>query len=145
MTSQDFVKFAEIAVMLGFAVLFGQGMRRLKQPAVLGEIIGGIILGPTIVGLLMPDLWEWLFRSSASAVHVREASIKLGMLFFLFIAGVETNISNLKQLGRQAALIGLVGTLVPIAAGMALVYGLPRDLWGKACKPTSSPSPCSWA
>jgi Kef-type K+ transport system membrane component KefB len=133
LTSQDFVKFAlQIAVMLGFAVLFGQGMRRLKQPAVLGEIIGGIILGPTIVGLLMPDLWEWLFRSSASAAHVREASIKLGMLFFLFIAGVETNISNLKQLGRQAALIELVGTLVPIAAGMALVYALPRDVWGEA-------------
>jgi Kef-type K+ transport system membrane component KefB len=49
LTSPDFVKFAlQIAVMLGCAVLFGQGMRRLKQPAVLGEILGGIILGPTI-------------------------------------------------------------------------------------------------
>jgi Kef-type K+ transport system membrane component KefB len=132
-TSHDFVKFAlQIAVMLGVAVLCGQGMRRIKQPAVLGEIIGGIMLGPTVVGLLVPDLWEWLFRSSASAAHVREASIKLGMLFFLFIAGAETNLSDLRKVGRQAALIGSVGTVVPLAAGLALVYALPRDLWGEA-------------
>ena len=91
MSSQDFVKFAlQIAVMLGFAVFFGQCMRRIKQPAVLGEMIGGIILGPTIFGLLAPGLFAWLFRSSANVGVVREASIKLGMLFFLFIAGLET-------------------------------------------------------
>jgi Kef-type K+ transport system membrane component KefB len=133
MTSQDFVKFSlQISVMLGFALLFGQLMRRIKQPAVLGEMIGGIILGPTIFGMLVPDLFEWLFKSSANVVAVRDASIKLGMLFFLFIAGLETNISDLRQLGRKAALIGLIGTLVPIAAGVALVYALPRDFWGEA-------------
>ena len=133
MTSQDFVKFAlQITVMLGFALLFGQFMRRIKQPAVLGEMIGGIILGPTVFGLLAPGLFEWLFKSSANVAVVRDASIKLGMLFFLFIAGLETNISDLKKLGRKAALIGLVGTLVPIAAGVALVYAVPRDFWGPA-------------
>lgn len=133
MTSQDFVKFAlQISVMLGFALLFGQFMRRIKQPAVLGEMIGGIILGPTIFGLLAPGLFEWLFKSSANVEVIRDACIKLGMLFFLFIAGLETNISDLKKLGRKAALIGLVGTLVPIAVGVALVYALPRDFWGEA-------------
>lgn len=133
MTSQDFVKFAlQLSVMLGFALLFGQIMRRIKQPAVLGEMIGGIILGPTVLGLLVPELWEWLFKSSAGVAQVRDASIKLGMLFFLFVAGVETNISDLKRLGRSAALIGLAGTLVPIAAGVGLVYALPRDFWGGA-------------
>jgi Kef-type K+ transport system membrane component KefB len=133
MTSQDFVKFAlQISVMLGVALIFGQFMRRLKQPVVLGEMIGGIILGPTIFGLLAPDLFDWLFKSSANVAVVRDASIKLGMLFFLFIAGLETNITDLKKLGRKAALIGLVGTLVPIAAGVALVYALPHDFWGEA-------------
>ena len=133
MTSQDFVKFAlQISAMLGFALLFGQFMRRIKQPAVLGEMIGGIVLGPTVFGLLAPGLFEWLFKSSANVAVVRDASIKLGMLFFLFIAGLETSISDLKRLGRKAALIGLVGTLVPIATGVALVYVLPRDFWGEA-------------
>jgi Kef-type K+ transport system membrane component KefB len=133
MTSQDFVKFSlQISVMLGIALLFGQFMRRMRQPAVLGEMIGGIVLGPTIFGLLAPGLFGWLFKSSTNVVAVRDASIKLGMLFFLFVAGLQTNISDLKTLGRKAALIGLVGTLVPIAAGVALVYVLPRDFWGEA-------------
>lgn len=133
MTSQDFVKFAlQLSVMLGFALLCGQLMRRIKQPAILGEMIGGIILGPTVFGLLAPQIWEWLFKSSADAALARDASIKLGMLFFLFIAGLQTDISDLKRLGRKAALIGLAGTLVPIAAGVGLVYALPRAFWGEA-------------
>lgn len=135
MTSQDFVKFAlQLSVMLGFALLCGQIMRRMKQPAILGEMIGGIILGPTVFGLLAPELWEWLFKSSADAAQARDASIKLGMLFFLFIAGLQTNISDLQRLGRKVALIGLAGTLLPIAAGVGLVYALPRDFWGEAAQ-----------
>jgi len=118
--------------MLGFAVAFGQLMRRIKQPAVLGEMIGGIILGPTVLGLLFPNFHAWLFDGSAMVTAVREASIKLGMVFFLFIAGLETNVSELKTLGRKAALIGLIGTLVPIGAGVALCYAIPRGFWGPA-------------
>jgi Kef-type K+ transport system membrane component KefB len=68
MNSQDFVKFAlQIAVMLGCAILFGQFMRRFRQPSVLGEMIGGIILGPTIFGLLAPGVDNWLFQQWAYA------------------------------------------------------------------------------
>jgi Kef-type K+ transport system membrane component KefB len=131
MSSQDFVKLAlQVAVMLAFALVFGQSMRRFKQPAVVGEMFGGIVLGPTIFGLFAPALYAWLFVSSANVALVRDASIKLGMLFFLFFAGLEVDLSDLKRLGRRAVLIGLIGTLVPIAAGVALVYGLPRDFWG---------------
>ncbi len=131
MASADFVKFAlQITSMLAVAIIFGQLMRRFKQPAVLGEMIGGIFLGPTIFGMLAPTLYNWLFNSSASVVVVRDASIKMGMLFFLFIAGLEIDLSDLQRLGKRAALIGLVGTLLPIAAGVALVYLLPAPFWG---------------
>jgi Kef-type K+ transport system membrane component KefB len=53
------------------------------------------------------------------------------MLFFLFIAGLETNLSDLRTLGWKAGMIGLVGTLGPIAAGVGLVYILPREFWGE--------------
>src|SRR5215207_9362065 len=131
MNSQDFVKFAlQIAVMLGCAVLFGQLLRRFRQPSVLGEMIGGIVLGPTIFGLLAPSLFAWLFQSSPDVAVVRDAVIKLGMLFFLFIAGLEIDLAGLRKSGGKALLIGLVGTLGPIAAGVALVYALPRQFWG---------------
>jgi Kef-type K+ transport system membrane component KefB len=131
MSSADFVKFSlQITAMLAFAIIFGQIMRRFKQPAVLGEMIGGIVLGPTILGMLVPVLYTWLFNSSTSVIVVRDASIKMGMLFFLFIAGLEVDLTDLRRLGKRAALIGLVGTLVPIAAGVALVYALPVQFWG---------------
>lgn len=131
MSSQDFVLLTlQFTTMLGMALFCGQLMRRFKQPAVLGEMIGGIILGPTIFGLLAPGLFDWLFETSANVAIVRDTTIKLGMLFFLFAAGLETKLSDLKTLGRKAALIGFVGTLLPIAAGVGLVYLLPRDYWG---------------
>lgn len=116
--------------MLAAAVVLGQFMRRVGQPPILGEMLGGILLGPTILGALAPSLHESLFGSVASVNVVREASIKVGMLFFLFIAGLETDISDLKRMGWQAATIGLIGTVVPIAFGVGLVYALPRSFWG---------------
>jgi Kef-type K+ transport system membrane component KefB len=131
MNSTDFVLFAlQITTMLACAVFFGQLMRKVGQPAVLGEMLGGIVLGPTLLGWLVPGFYTWLFQSSANVSAVREASIKLGMLFFLFIAGLEVNLSDLGRLGRRAALIGLVGTLLPIAVGVGLVYLLPAGFWG---------------
>src|SRR5262245_18722053 len=133
MNALDFVKLAlQITSMLAFAVLFGELLRRFKQPAVVGEMMGGIILGPTVFGFLAPALYVWLFQSSSSVAIVRDASIKLGMLFFLFYAGSEVNISDLKTLGKKAIFIGFVGTLLPIGAGLALAYAVPRSFWGPA-------------
>jgi Kef-type K+ transport system membrane component KefB len=129
--SADFVKFAlQMAAMLGAALFFGQVMRRLKQPAVLGEMIGGILIGPTVFGLLFPSLFGWLFAPSPAIDAVREASIKLGMLFFLFISGLEINLSDFTRMGRRALTIGLVATLLPILAGVALVLAVPVAYWG---------------
>ncbi|GIV66492.1 MAG: putative Na+/H+ antiporter [Bellilinea sp.] len=131
MSNQDLIKFfLQIAVMLGCALILGQMMRRFRQPAVLGELIGGIILGPTILGWLFPDFFEWLFRSSQEVGILRDASIKMGMLFFLFIAGLEINFSNTNHVGRYAFFIGLFGTILPIAIGVGLVFLLPSNFWG---------------
>src|SRR5688500_9749309 len=106
MNSQDFVKLAlQLATMLGFAIMCGEIMRRFKHPAVVGEMFGGIILGPTILGWLAPSLYDWLFISSSNVNIVREAATKLGMLFFLFYAGLEVNLSDLKTMRKKAILI----------------------------------------
>jgi Kef-type K+ transport system membrane component KefB len=131
MTSIEFAKLAlQLAAMLAFALMFGAIMRRLKQPAVVGEMFGGILLGPTLFGWLVPSVYEWLFLSSANAAVVRDACTRLAMLFFLFYAGLEVNLSDLKTVGRKAVLIGIIGTLLPIGIGVALVYALPREFWG---------------
>ena len=133
MSSHEFVKLAlQLATMLLFATLFGELMRRRRQPAVVGEMVGGIILGPTVLGLLAPEFYRWLFLAAPAVASMREAFIKFGMLFFLFFAGLQVNLSDLRDVGRRALLIGVIGTLVPIGAGVALVYAVPRDFWGVA-------------
>jgi Kef-type K+ transport system membrane component KefB len=131
MDSADFVLFTlQVTLMLACAAAGGHLMRRLGQPAVLGEMLGGIVLGPTLFGALAPQLWESIFQGSPGVTVARDAAIKLGMLFFLFVAGLEVDLSDLRRLGRRAAFIGLVGTLLPILAGVALVYLTPDALWG---------------
>ncbi len=127
MTNQDIIKFfLQIAVMLACALLMGQVMRRFRQPAVLGELIGGVIIGPTILGFLSPTFYQWLFQSSPEVGILRDASIKMGMLFFLFIAGLEINFTKTNHIGRYAFFIGLFGTILPIIFGVAVVYLIPQ-------------------
>jgi Kef-type K+ transport system membrane component KefB len=136
MIASDFALFAlQLATMLAVALGLGELMRRIKQPAVLGEMLGGILLGPTVLGAIAPALYFWLFLSSPGATAAREATIKLGMLFFLFVAGLDTNLNDLRGMARRPALIGLVGTVVPIVAGVALVYAVPRSFWGLVVQP----------
>lgn len=135
MSSQSFsLLLLQLATMLACAILFGQLLRRFGQPAVLGEMVGGIILGPTIFGALSPAAYSWLFHGSATVTTAREASVKLGMLFFMFLAGMQVNLSQVRRLGARAAAIGLAGTLLPLAVGVALVYLLPRQFWGRGAE-----------
>ena len=119
----------QLGVMLVCGVVCGQIMARLKQPAVLGEMIGGILLGPTVFGMLFPAQYGWLFPEAGLAAAVRGGTIKLGMLFFLFLVGLEINLADIRKHGGGAILIGLTGTLIPLGCGVAIVYLFP-SIWG---------------
>lgn len=129
MTYSDLISFfAQISVMLLVALSFGHLMRRLKQPAVFGELIGGIVLGPTVFGLIAPGLYARLFSVSGTASIAREAVIHLGMLFFLFVAGLEVNLAHLSHRRRSVALISSLSILFPFALGIGSVKFFP-NLW----------------
>lgn len=81
--------FIQVGIMLSIALVFGQIMRRLNQPAVLGELIGGVLLGPTVFGLFALEAYLFLFPAQGASTLGREAIINIGMLFFLFVAGLE--------------------------------------------------------
>ncbi|MBM3239217.1 cation:proton antiporter [Candidatus Poribacteria bacterium] len=121
--------FLQISSMLAVALIFGQVMRRLHLPIVLGELIGGILLGPTVLGALAPNLYAWLFPTSGTTSLGRDAVIKLGMLFFLFVAGLEVDLAHLQRRGLSIACTSIAGILVPFGLGLGLVLLLP-DPWG---------------
>jgi Kef-type K+ transport system membrane component KefB len=115
--------------MLLVAVVCGQIARRLQQPAVLGELLGGILLGPTVFGTLAPSTFDSLFPADKTVALARQSLISVGMLFFLFVAGLEVKLSHLRQRGRPVALTSLLGLLVPMGLGIASVHVF-AGVWG---------------
>ncbi|KAF9596866.1 hypothetical protein IFM89_013914, partial [Coptis chinensis] len=89
-------------------------LRPLRQPRVVAEIIGGIILGPSVLGK-----FTW-FKNSLfplKSVMVLETMANLGLLYFLFLVGVEMDLAVIKRTGRKAVVIALCGMLVPFLIG----------------------------
>jgi Kef-type K+ transport system membrane component KefB len=119
----------QIAVMLAVGQLCGRLMRKLGQPAVLGELVGGILLGPTVFGSLFPSVYSWLFPSTGIVALTREALITFGMLFFLFAAGLEVNLKIAGRLRWPIGWTSVLGIALPFALGFCLVIASP-SLWG---------------
>jgi Kef-type K+ transport system membrane component KefB len=123
------VMLAGFAVMLGLARAAGELFNRLGQPAIVGEILAGILLGPTVLGTFAPALFGWLFPGAGPVAIAYDAIITVAVVLLLLIAGLEIDLSVLWRQGRAALLISVLGTAVPFAVGVAAAYGAPR-FWG---------------
>jgi Kef-type K+ transport system membrane component KefB len=93
------------------AKLAGEGMERIGQTAVLGELLAGVIIGPGVLGLVHES-------------EVLHALAELGVLILLFEVGLESDIHDLLRAGLQAALVALVGVVVPFAVGYGVMHWL---------------------
>ncbi|MFM7035584.1 MAG: cation:proton antiporter, partial [Planctomycetia bacterium] len=90
MTPTDWTLLSlHLAAMLVAAIVLGQAARRIGIPAVVGEIAGGLLLGPTVLGRLSPDIQAWLFPPSGPITSARTAIARVGMLFFIVTIGLD--------------------------------------------------------
>jgi Kef-type K+ transport system membrane component KefB len=125
-----------LGLLLAAAHLFGFLFRRIRQPRVIGEILGGMVLGPTLLGTILPEVEAWLFPSTGPTAAVLGAAYQLGLLLLMFSAGSEIRSSFRHGERRTVALVTVTGTLLPLAAGiLALLAFEPTGLAG----PTSHP------
>ncbi len=115
----------QLSVMLLMGRLFAEAARKLKQPAVIGEILAGIILGPTILGMLNPDWFQGLFPSGSSAM-VLDGFVQVAVVMLLFIAGLEVDLHIVLQQGRQAFYTSTLGLIIPFAIGFMFPYFFPE-------------------
>ena len=92
----------------------------MRQPQVIGEIVGGLVLGPTLLGRIWPEAYHWLFPPDGVTHDVLGAVYQLGLLLLMFTAG--TQMKGLVHRGSTKAVgaISVAGLLVPFAAGLAL-------------------------
>lgn len=100
-----------LGLLIGFAKALGYLTYRLNQPTVLGELLGGVILGPTLLHLLgSADL----FPDGHAVTHTLIEVAELGVLLLMFMAGMEVDLKSLLDVGRPAVLAGIIGVIVPL-------------------------------
>lgn len=112
----------QLVVVLVLARLAGVALRRLGQPAVIGEMLAGIVLGPSLFGWALPSAQAWLFP--ADSVAALGLLSQIGVLVFLFAAGAEFEIARLRGQRRLALLVGHAGIALPFALGLLLAWPL---------------------
>ncbi|MFA5994074.1 MAG: cation:proton antiporter [Parcubacteria group bacterium] len=129
MNHTDLILFIfSLAILLLMAIASGRLAQYFKMPKVIGELVGGIILGPTILGLFCPDIKQLLFASSGSVFQARDAFVKLGAILLLFVIGLEINLPKIKALRKTIAWTSFFGSSFPFILGLASVFLFPR-IW----------------
>ncbi len=108
----------QLAVIIVAARLGGSLFRRLGQPRVVGEIVAGLVLGPSCLGRVAPELVGRVFPPETRTLF--EVLGQLGLMFLMFLVGLEFDFSHLRRHGRSAALIAAAGIVVPFALGASL-------------------------
>lgn len=114
----------QLSVMLIMGRLFAEAARKIKQPAVVGEILAGIILGPTILGMINPEWFQGLFPTGSSSL-VLDGFVQVAVVMLLFIAGLEVDLHIVLQQGRQAFYTSTLGLIIPFAIGFVFPYFFP--------------------
>src|SRR5712671_1957834 len=124
----DALFLAQIVVLMLSGRLLGEAMLRIGQPAVMGQLLAGVILGPSLLGLVWPDLQHALFPSSPTQKSMLDAISQFGILLLLLLTGMETDLKLVRKVGAAAISLSLTGVAVPFACGVALGEFLPESL-----------------
>ena len=111
-------------------------MRARGWPAVVGELLAGILLGPTVLGKVWPDAKHWLFPGNPEQQALLTAVGRLGVLLLLLLTGFEIDARLVKSRLRSVLAIGFCGTSVPLVAGFGLGMVLPDLLVGNPAERT---------
>ncbi|MEL6811797.1 MAG: cation:proton antiporter [Bacteroidota bacterium] len=120
----------QVLVLLGCARTLSVILQTFKIPAIVGEILAGILLGPTLLGRVSPSLQLWLFPVDQIQSTMLETVSWLGVFFLLLSSGFHVDIEKAIRSGRAAILIGIIGVLVPIAIGYPVFSFFDPIYWG---------------
>ncbi|WP_342660425.1 Na(+)/H(+)-K(+) antiporter GerN [Rhodococcus ruber] len=106
-------------LLLGARVLGGLAVR-LGLPALAGELLAGVLLGPSVLAHVAPGVWGWLFPAEGGQVHLLDAVGQFGVLLLVGLAGMHVDVGRLRRLAGPAAKISLAGLLIPLALGVGI-------------------------
>jgi Kef-type K+ transport system membrane component KefB len=110
----------QIIAIIITARIFGFICKKIRQPTVVGEMVAGIVLGPSIVGTYLPEASGFLFPKE-SIPNLQFLS-QIGLILFMFIVGMELDMKFLKNKAHEAVVVSHASIIIPFALGMGLAY-----------------------
>lgn len=117
--------FLQLAFILGVCRVVGMLAKKIGQPQVVGEMIAGVVMGPSIFGLLAPELQASLFpKQSMGTLYTIS---QLGLVLYMFLIGVEFKVDLIRSRLRSAASVSIAGILAPFILGCAIATFLTQD------------------
>jgi len=122
------VVFLALAALLASAKFAGELVKKFDQPSVLGEIMAGILLGPTVLGHYQPTVYALLFPRTGPVALVLEGITAISVVFFLLTAGIEIDLASIFRQGKSALLVSSFGMVIPFAFGFLSGRLFPRFL-----------------
>ena len=122
---QLLVFWVGLLVILVTARILGRLMQRIGQPAVVGELAAGLLLGPSLLGRIAPGVTDWLFPADDVQTAMLFTVGWIGVLLLLVATGFETDLGLIRRLGRAATLVSAGSLIVPAAAGFAVGWFIP--------------------
>lgn len=124
----EFLLVAQIVLLIAVGRGLGEIMMRIGQPSVIGELLAGIILGPSLFGWIWPEAQHAIFPKSPEQKAMIDGIAQFGILLLLLLTGMETDLKLVRKVGRAAIAISVAGIIVPFACGFALGEFLPDAL-----------------
>lgn len=122
------VLLVQIAVLLFTARLLGEAAQRLGQPSVVGEILAGIVLGPSLLSGLIPEVGEYIVPHNETQGHLLEAIGLIGVMLLLLITGLETDLALIRSKARSAIGVSVGGLSLTLLSGFILGELLPEKM-----------------
>ncbi len=122
-----------IGGILLLARIFAELAKKFKLPGVMGEIILGIILGPTILGSIYPELFDTFFPKEGPVKTTMSGLTNLSVIMLLFVVGMETQLNVMLKHGKAAIYTSFVSMVIPFVLGFAMVWFFPHffSFWGE--------------
>jgi Kef-type K+ transport system membrane component KefB/nucleotide-binding universal stress UspA family protein len=119
---------AQVVVLLLVGRLLGEAMQRVGQPAVMGQLLAGVLLGPSVFGAVWPEAQQALFPAGREQKAMLEAVSDLGILMLLLLTGMETDLKLVSKARRAAISVSTAGIALPFALGVTVGQFLPDSM-----------------
>jgi Kef-type K+ transport system membrane component KefB/nucleotide-binding universal stress UspA family protein len=128
MVPSEALFIAQIILLLLVGRLMGELLQRAGQPAVMGQLLAGILLGPSVFGEIWPAAQQLIFSGGPEQKAMLDAVSELGILMLLLLTGMETDLKLVRRARRAAVSVSIAGIVVPFVCGVTLGQFLPETM-----------------